>query len=400
MIGEPSPLVIAHFKCADNKFCPDTNPDGKINFGTAENHLMDDEMLEMVNQPLSFSAQHIHYGQLHGIPSFRVAIAGFMEEILKISDVNPDNIVVASGASAILESISMSLFEDGQGLVVPTPFYTGFIHDFSTRFNVKVLQYPLSPHNNYELEIDGLKKVIEKAKKDGIIVRAILMCSPQNPLGITYSDRKLEQIIQTAKEYNLDIISDEIYARSVYQGQFKSMLEIGKDYRQHIHFVYGFAKDFVLSGFKTGVFYSENKELVSAVQEIAYFHPVSNHSQRFLENLISNRTWCREFTRKNKTRLFESYTMITDLFESRLDIKIIEANAGIFVWADFSNYMEDQTFEAELKLFDKIFNECHVSIIPGQFFKSNTPGWFRVCFAQKEEYITTAVKRLEKKLAQ
>jgi 1-aminocyclopropane-1-carboxylate synthase len=137
---------------------------------------------------------------------------------------------------------------------------------------------------------------------------------------------------------------------------------------------------------------------VSAVQEIAYFHPVSTHTQRFLENLISNRTWCREFIRKNKAKLFESYTLVKELFENQLNIKIIEANAGIFVWADFSDYMEAQTFEAELKLFDKIFNECQVSISPGQFFQSNTPGWFRVCFAQKEEQITTAVERLKKTL--
>ena len=46
MIGEPSPLVVANFKCAGDKFCPDTNPEGIIDFGTAENHLTDNEMLE------------------------------------------------------------------------------------------------------------------------------------------------------------------------------------------------------------------------------------------------------------------------------------------------------------------------------------------------------------------
>jgi 1-aminocyclopropane-1-carboxylate synthase len=127
---------------------------------------------------------------------------------------------------------------------------------------------------------------------------------------------------------------------------------------------------------------------------------VSTHTQRFLENLISDRTWCREFIRKNKAKLLESYTLVKDLFENQLNIKIIEANAGIFVWADFSDYLEAQTFEAELKLFDKILTECQVSISPGQFFESNTPGWFRVCFAQKEEQIITAVKRLKKTLVQ
>ena len=95
MIGEPSPLVVAHFKCADDKFCADTNPDGKINLGTAENHLMDVEMLEMVNLPLNYSAHHLHYGQSHGTPAFQKAIAEFMARVLEITDVVPDNIAVA-----------------------------------------------------------------------------------------------------------------------------------------------------------------------------------------------------------------------------------------------------------------------------------------------------------------
>lgn len=395
MIGEPSPLVVAHFQCADDKFCPHTNPDGKINFGTAENHLMDAEILAMVNRPTPFSAEHLHYGELHGTPSFRAAIADLLEEDLKISAVNPDNIVVASGSSAILESIAMALFEDGDGLIVPAPFYTGFTHDFSTRFNVKLLPYGLSANNNYALDVDGLETAVFQAKEAGIAVKAILICSPNNPLGITYTDETLEQIVQLAKAHNLDIIADEIYAQSVYSGQYKSMLEIGKTYRQHIHFVYGFAKDFALSGFKTGLFYSENKELVTAVQEIAYFHAVSTHTQRFLETLIADRHWRNAFIKENKSRLLAAYSMTKRLFAEHLDVSIIEANAGIFVWADFSDYLQEQTFEAELALFDKIFNECDLSITPGQFFHADRPGWFRVCFAQDEAHIETAVMRLK-----
>lgn len=398
MIGEPSPLVVAHFQCADDKFCSDTNPDGKINFGTAENHLMDSEILEMVNRAPSFSAEHLHYGELHGSPSFRAAIATLLEEDLHISDVNPDNIVVASGSSAILESIAMALLEDGDGVIVPAPLYTGFIHDFSTRFNVKLLPYALSAEDDYALDVDGLETAVSQAKQAGIAVKAILICSPHNPLGITYADETLEQIVDLAKAHNLDIIADEIYAQSVYSGQYKSMLEIGKEYRQHIHFTYGFAKDFVLSGFKTGVFYSENKEMVTAVQEIAYFHAVSTHTQRFLETLIADRDWRKAFIKENKSRLLAAYSTVKRLFAEHLHVRIIEANAGIFVWADFSAYLQEPTFEAELELFDKMFNECGVFISPGQFFHADRPGWFRVCFAQDEAHLETAVLRLKKGL--
>ncbi len=394
MVGEPSPLVTAHFKCKEDPFSITDNPDGKINFGTAENHLMDREMITRLEKPQHFTSEELHYGHLHGTDTFRVSIAAFMEENLGISDVTPDNIVVASGASAILESLSMGLFEDGDGLIVPTPFYTGFIHDFSTRFNVNIIQLDLLPDTRFNLDPDDVEALIKRCLKNNRKVKCILVCSPQNPLGITYSDTTLRSLIKIARKYDLDIISDEIYARSVYSGSFKSLLEIGKDYREHIHFVYGFAKDFVLSGFKTGVFYSENKDLVDVIKEISYFHTVSNHTQKFIGDFLKDQPFCRAFIQKNNKRLLESYTHIETLLKQDLNIDIIPANAGIFIWADFSKFLTEKTFEAELKLFDDIFNQCNVSISPGQYFNCCTPGWFRICFAQKKDVITHAVERL------
>ncbi len=395
MLGEPSPLVIAHFKCKENPFSKTDNPNGKINFGTAENHLMNKKMIQRLERPQKYSSDDIHYGHLHGTDSFRTAIANFMGQVIEISDVNPENIVVGSGASAILESLSMALFEDGDGLIVPTPYYSGFTHDFSTRFNVNIIPLDLKPKDNFNLNPIDMENLIQGCLKKGINVKAILVCSPQNPLGITFNEVILKKIIQIAKTYHLDIISDEIYAKSVYRGSFKSMLEIGKDYRKHIHFVYGFAKDFVLSGFKTGIFYSENQEVVSVMKEISYFHTVSNYTQKFIGDLLSDRSFCNSFIQENNEKLLISYQLIEHLLRKDLDVKVVPANAGIFVWADFSEFLKEKTFKAELTFFDELFNKCGVSISPGQYFNCCDPGWFRICFAQEEAVISSAVERLK-----
>lgn len=395
MLGEPSPLVTAHFKCKEDPFSIKHNPNGKINFGTAENHLMDKKMIKRLERPVRFTSEDLHYGHLHGTDFFRSAVADFMEQFIKISHVNPDYIITGSGASAILESLAMALFEDGDGLIVPSPFYTGFTHDFSTRFKVKIIPVDLYSRNNFTLDPDDIENLIGDCRKKGTKVKAILICSPQNPLGITFSDDTLKNIILIAKRHHLDLISDEIYAKSVYQGSFNSMLELGKDYREHIHFVYGFAKDFVLSGFKTGVYYSENQEVVSVMKEISYFHTVSNYTQKFIGGLLQDFHFCETFIQENNSKLLTSYKHIKQILKQKLDVDIVPANAGIFVWADFSKFLKDKSFKAELDLFHDIFDTCGVSITPGQYFNCVEPGWFRICFAQDKGFISYAVERLK-----
>ncbi len=353
-------------------------------------------MLKRLERTPEFQASDMHYGQLHGTKALRKSVAAFMEKFIKISDVKSNNIVLSCGASAVLDALSMCLFNEGEALIVPAPLYPGFIDDFSARFNVKLIPLYLSSKNNFELNADKLEESIIKARSEGNIVKAVLICSPYNPLGRTLDNQTLSDIISVSKKHEVDIISDEIYANSVFNGNFSSLLELGKDYREHIHFVYGLAKDFSISGFKIGIFYSENQKLISAMKAISHFHALSAYAQKFAKDMLTDIEWCENFIQLNHKRLFHSYTRMKTFLEDELGIYVVEANAGIFIWADFSKYLKEKTFEEEMELFDKIRIEASVNISPGKFFLSKEPGWFRICYAQPDEYLAEVFTRLKR----
>ena len=70
--------MIGHGLCAEDPYSL-KNPRGYLNFGTAENHLMDEILLPKLNQPLKLDSNHIQYNTLYGMEDVRITCADFLE---------------------------------------------------------------------------------------------------------------------------------------------------------------------------------------------------------------------------------------------------------------------------------------------------------------------------------
>ena len=95
----------------------------------------------------------------------------------------------------------------------------------------------------------------------------------------------------------------------------------------------------------------------------------------------------------NKKQLHISYQRIETAL-NKLDIKTKKAQGGIFIFANFAKYLEEQTFEAENKLWEKMFCDLKLNISPGRIFATNEPGWFRICYALEPSIIEEVIRRL------
>jgi aspartate/methionine/tyrosine aminotransferase len=164
-----------------------------------------------------------------------------------------------------------------------------------------------------------------------------------------------------------------------------------------VHVVYGFAKDFGLSGLKTGVLHSENSVVIQAAQKCAYFHPVSMQSQRTLANLLSNPD-LGGFLNLMRSRLHRSFERAATSL-SDCGIEFLSPEGGIVLWLDLRSFLNPCTLEEELRLCHNVFDSCRVSISPGQAFHCAEPGWFRLCFTVPPDHLEEGMTRLCRYLA-
>jgi aspartate/methionine/tyrosine aminotransferase len=381
-------LVKAHFACAEDPFEPDTNPAGFVNFGTAENLIGFDLVKPLLEASQEIRGNDTHYNELHGAGFFRKAIAEFLAGRAG-RRLDPDNIAVASGASGILEMLAFVLCDPGDTVLIPAPYYSGFDHDLALRSQAKLRHVGLhSP--DFELTAAAIEEVYDDAVTEGTDVRAILINSPQNPLGQVYKEALIRDVVAFAEERQLHVILDEIYAESLMPAvtHFSGLgLESGL-----VHVVYGFAKDFGLSGYKVGVLHSRNKEVIKTVQDSTYFYSVSMQTQRTLANLLGSRQ-LGGFLDRMRSRLLEAYEHVTGELAGN-GIPFLPVRGGIVLWLDLRGFLTSASFDGERSLFDRIFEELKVSITPGQAFHCLEPGWFRLCFTVPETHRAEGVRRL------
>ncbi len=396
LVSETQPLVKAHFACAADPWHPQNNPGGYVNLGTAENHLMWDVLEPKLNRVQNFTESHTHYDVLYGNERFRKLIAGFFGKTIG-AEIDPEHIAIASGSSAIVDFLMHAICDPGEGVIIPAPYYAGFDHDLKSRAGVEPVPAYLSEKDDFRITPEVLQNSIMQARKREIKIRAILITSPHNPTGRVPDKKELEDVMRFAADQKLQVISDELYARSVFDedATYVSMNSFVEKYKDvPLHIVYGFAKDFSLSGFKTGLLCTKWPGVLSAVKELCYFSPVSTATQHILSEMISDEGWMQSFHETNSKRLKEAWEVVSKEMDSA-EIPHVKAEAGFFVWINLKKALAKKSFESEMELFYKLLNEGKVNIAPGQVFHSENPGWFRLCYARNPEMITEAVKRIK-----
>lgn len=380
LIKNPSAIMTGYKKWSQNPFNVD-NPNGILNFGIAENHLMEDEILNLLNIKYQLNSKHIHYATLYGIEELRNSYSKFVKRYLDI-DLAPEDIVTQTGVTSLCESLSFVLFDKEDEVLIPAPYYTGFQYDFEGRFNCKLIPVQL---NQGEHQIGMFDKFITNKTK------AILLTHPHNPTGEILTQEFLSYCIKLTKDNDLHLICDEVYALSRHDlsNKFTSVFNIKTDY-QNIHHLYGVAKDLTLAGFKCGFFTSKNKDVLNAMKSVSYFHPVSTLTQIAISELLENNELIN-FFEKSANKISENLNFVK---KNCPNLKIQEPKAGIFFIADLSYFLESDSFEAEINLYDILLNEYGINITPGQAMGLDRPGFFRVCYAKKETELNEFCKRI------
>uniref|UniRef100_A0A6G1RV18 1-aminocyclopropane-1-carboxylate synthase homolog (Inactive) like n=1 Tax=Hypotaenidia okinawae TaxID=2861861 RepID=A0A6G1RV18_9GRUI len=192
---------------------------------------------------------------------------------------------------------------------------------------------------------------------------------------------------------------DEIYMLSVYDDTtFTSVLSLDcLPDPERTHFMWGFSKDFGMSGIRAGVLYTRNNEIQKAVNQLAVFHSCPGPVQHVLCQLLRDRDWLdKVFFPTNKKRLKEAQNILVDGLAD-VGIPVLKSSGGLYVWADFRKFLRSQTFEAELELWQKLLDK-KLLISPGKAFYCYEPGWFRLVFSDSVDKIYLCIQRLEQML--
>jgi aspartate/methionine/tyrosine aminotransferase len=183
------------------------------------------------------------YCAVAGLPALREEIAAYLQRTREIT-VEGSNIVIAPGCKTILFFAMMALLEPGDEVLYPDPGFPGY-PSITLGLGAVPAPFELSSRNQFQPDL------AEVAAKITPRTRMLITNSPGNPTGTVYTDAVQRGLAELAVKHDLWVLSDEIYARILYAGEYLSMLRYpGMEERTVI--IDGFSKSFAMTGWRLG----------------------------------------------------------------------------------------------------------------------------------------------------
>lgn len=394
------------------RYSSDT-PKGALQLGVAETQLVEDWLVPALNTMPELSEDSIYYQPTPGRDDFRATMATYIEDMCGLDKgrLNISGLVVGAGCNAVLENVCYCLAEAGDAVLIPTPYYAAFEFDLVARARlfvqpVQTMAFQPPPQDT-DTRIDptpyyptpaALDAAYERAAAAGHPPRILLLSHPHNPLGVCYPASVVEDCIAWCRKRQVHLISDEIYAGSVYRGDFTSALQLADQgwggLGPYVHWVYALSKDFGLSGLRVGAVYSENEEIRTPLQKLNDLCQISSQTQLWTASTLTRKEengqlWVDAFRKVNHERLEERCARLEACL-TECGIPFLRPTSGLFMWMDFSRYLDstlaDNPGAQERALYLELVNDFGLLLTPGWSMRNERPGFFRCVFTAAADH--------------
>mmetsp|Transcript_10087 Transcript_10087/g.19020 ORF Transcript_10087/g.19020 Transcript_10087/m.19020 type:complete len:445 (-) Transcript_10087:258-1592(-) len=391
-VTKPMLSYLTHFFKTKERTWTPQDPEGYIALVVAENRLSFDILRPRVQANLQLPEEIECYNSFSGDIKLRSKIGELLSRTLLLGkQVQAEDLCISAGCGAIIDNLFFCIAEPGTSVLIPAPYYPAFDNDLRAKDGLVAV--PVHMPGLGMLCVRALEAAYQESVRDGRAASSLLLTNPNNPLGTVYRKEDYVAVMAWAFMKGLHVVSDEIYAWSVFQDkecfvsapmlleEAAAQASVDATAASHLlHVISAFSKDFCMSGFRVGWVYSRNKALLEAMGNVGYFNSASNVTQHALACTLEDACFIDAFMEENCRRLNASYSMIRDALVEA-NIPFTHAQAAMFMCIDLSAYLRENTFGAERELFEALFNEEKLLLTPGNDCHFKNPGNFRMCYA-------------------
>ncbi len=185
-----------------------------------------------------------HYSPSAGIAPLREAIAAYAGPLRSIAPFAAEEVVVSPGLKPLIWNLMSALLDPGDEVIFADPAYPAYAAS-SAYLEARAVPIPLLEATNFRLDLDMLA-----AKMSGR-TKVLVLNSPHNPTGGVLQRDDLETIAELAMRHDVTVVSDEIYSRNVYDGEFVSIASLD-GMRERTILLDGFSKAYAMTGWRLG----------------------------------------------------------------------------------------------------------------------------------------------------
>ena len=332
-----------------------------------------------------------HYTPVGGVDTLKQAIVSKLERDNNLI-YKKNQILVSCGAKHSLFNIAQVLWEEGDEIIVPAPYWVSY-PDIIRYAGAKPVIIDTLSANEFKVTPDQISSAMTAN------TRAIIINSPSNPTGSAYSKKELEGIAECALSNKLLIVSDEIYEKVVFDGfEQHSICSIGKEVQNNSILINGVSKSYAMTGWRIG-YLAANEEIVKQAGKLqgqSTSNPTSISQMASITALNDADADVRQ--------MIEEFQKRRDaLLNCLLKIPCVECYKPVgsfYTFPDFSAFygkaFKGEKIEGSIQLANFLLEEGKVALVPGIAFGADRN--LRLSFAASMDTIKQGVDRITKAL--
>ena len=325
------------------------------------------------------------YTQVDGTPELKKAIIDkfFRDNNLMYQQ---ENILVSSGAKQTCFNLFQAVLEQGKEAVIISPYWVSY-PDMVLLANGSPVILNTSLENNFQFNAEELDAVLTKN------TRLIMLNSPSNPTGVTYTKDQYQIIGKVLENYpDVFIATDDMYEH-IYWGndKFFSFAEACPDMFGRTITINGVSKAYAMTGWRIGYCGGPTK-IIAAMKKIqgqstSNASSVSQAAAAVALNSshLSVHSMAKEYEKR--------HTFMFDALNNIKGFKTVAATGAFYTFPEVTNVIKDLNLSNDIEFSDYLIEKANVAVVPGSAFGAN--GHIRISFATSMELLKEAVNRIK-----
>ncbi len=302
------------------------------------------------------------------------------------------NIFVSCGAKHTLFNLAQVLFEVGDEVIIPAPYWVSY-PDIVVLSGATTVIVSTAEEDGFKLKADDLARAVTSK------TRAVIINSPSNPTGMAYSEAELKALAEVVLEKDLIVISDDIYEKIAYEGfRFANIAMTGKEIKERTIVVNGVSKAYSMTGWRIG-YAAGPQDVISAAtdyQSQNTSNPTSISQKAAAAALKGDQTPTATMVKEFQKR--RDYTV--DALNGIKGIRCMKPQGAFYAFPNtadlYGKSFRGRRVEGSVDLAAYLLDEAEVAVVPGEPFGSDEH--IRLSFATSMENIEEGLKRIRQAL--
>lgn len=330
------------------------------------------------------------YTPVKGFPELVEAVASWVSDRYGVP-VTPEQVVVSSGAKQCLYDLAVSLWQEGDEVLIFSPYWVSY-PDQARLVGATPVVVRTRPEDGFRIPLDDVRAAVNER------TRAIVLNNPSNPTGIVLPREDVEGLAQLAVEHDLTIIADSIYDPIVFDGaEAINPLSLGPEVASHTCLVHGVSKAYAMTGWRIGFLVAPPEVAASCakVQGQCTSNPCSVSQKATLGALLGSQDPVEEMRRtygERRAWLLERVAGIPGLDVAH------PPQGAFYLFPSVQRLLGRTTpsgmeLESSVDVSEYILMEGRVASVPGAAFGED--GCIRFSYAASMDDLERAFDRIE-----